>query len=101
MRTEDLIASADALERLAATSTGGEWQLRGLLATRPEVVAHHGDGTTEHVAEARAGSARWIAALSPELAPLLAEWLRSAARRDEIDPAAHAFARALLRRLPD
>ena len=97
--SDDLLAAAAALDRLAAAATGGDWRLRGLLATRPEVVARHDDGTTEHVAEARSRSARWIAALSPQLAPSLAEWLRSAARQDEPDPAALAFAHALLERL--
>nr|WP_218889655.1 hypothetical protein [Saccharopolyspora hordei] len=87
------------MARLAAVTTGGDWRVGGLLATRPEVIAHVGEGATEHVAEARAGTARWIAALSPALAAPLAEWLRSAARADRLDPAALAFARELRRRL--
>ncbi|MCU1616743.1 MAG: GCN5-related N-acetyltransferase [Frankiales bacterium] len=70
----------------------------GLLATRAEVVAHRPDGSTEHVAEARAGSAAWITALSPALAVPLAALLRAAAdtgpRREAED-----LARALLARL--
>jgi hypothetical protein len=95
----ELLSAAEALERLAAVSTGGQWRLGGLLATRPEIIAHREDGTTEHVAEARADSARWIATLSPMLARPLADWLRSAARADPIDAAAMSFARALRHRL--
>ncbi|WP_116450262.1 hypothetical protein [Blastococcus litoris] len=88
--------AADRLEALAVRTTGGDWRLAGLLATRPEVVAHAPDGGTEHVAEARARTAEWIAALSPTLAPALVAWLRSA----DGDPAAARFARVLLDRLP-
>ncbi|QUH02113.1 hypothetical protein HUO13_16105 [Saccharopolyspora erythraea] len=98
--SDELLAAAHALERLAAASTGGEWRLTGLLATRPEVITHHDDGTTEHIAEARTRSARWIAALSPQLAAPLAEWLRSAARQERVDPAAVEVARVLRRRIP-
>jgi hypothetical protein len=93
-----LSTAADRLEALAARTTPGDWRLTGLLATRPEVVAHRPDGSTEHVAEARAGSAAWITALSPALAVPLAALLRAAAdagpRREAED-----LARALLARL--
>ncbi len=95
-----LRTAADRLDALAARTTPGDWRTGGLLATRPEVVAHSADGSTEHVAEARAGTGAWIAALSPALAAPLAAWLRSAAGQDPVDPAAGAFARALLARLP-
>ncbi len=95
----ELITAADRLERLAARTTAGDWQLGGLLATRPEVVATTADGRTEHLAEARARSAEWIAALSPAVAAPLAAWLRSAADR-EPDDAAVQVARTLLDRLP-
>ena len=72
--------------------------MAGLLATRPEVVAYT-DGGTEHVAEARAASAAWIAALSPAVAAPLVAWLRAAAAAEPVDPAAVAVARALLDRL--
>jgi hypothetical protein len=52
------------------------------------------------VAEARAGTAPWIAALSPALAAPLVSWLRAAATHEPVDPAAAAVARALLARLP-
>ena len=91
-----LRAAADRLEALAARSTPGDWRIGGLLASRPEVIAHR-DGGTEHVAEARAGSAAWISALSPALAAPLAAWLRAS---PATDAAAVAFARALLDRLP-
>ncbi|WP_210435012.1 hypothetical protein [Saccharopolyspora sp. ASAGF58] len=97
---DELVGVAESLERLAAVSTRGDWQVEGLLATRPEVVAHFEGGATEHVAEARAGSARWIAALSPALVEPLAAWLRAAAGQEEIDAAALSFARALRQRLP-
>jgi hypothetical protein len=93
-----LLAVADRLERLARRTAPGEWRIGGLLASRPEVIAHRADGT-EHVAEARAGSARWIAALSPAVAEPLVAWLRSAADRDPVDPAAVTLARMLLSRL--
>ncbi len=96
-RTE-LLAAADRLEQLAARTTGGDWRLDGLLATRPEVVAHTDDGGTEHVAEARARTAEWIAALSPALAGPLAAWLRAAADADPAQAAAADVARVLLRR---
>jgi hypothetical protein len=95
-----LRTAADRLERLAARSTGGDWRPAGLLATRPEVVAHAADGGTEHVAEARARTGEWIAALSPDLAAPLAAWLRAAAGNDPVDDAAADVARLLLRRLP-
>ncbi|RCW44634.1 hypothetical protein DFQ14_104223 [Halopolyspora algeriensis] len=95
----ELRDAAELIERLAATSTRGRWQLRGLLATRPEVVAEREDGSTEHVAEARAASGHWITAMSPAVGPPLAGWLRSAARTEStVDPDALSVARALLDR---
>ena len=95
-----LLAAADRVERLAARTTPGNWRPAGLLASRPEVIAHRADGGTEHVAEARAGSGAWIAAFSPALAGPLVDLLRTAAARPEADAAAVALARALLDRLP-
>jgi hypothetical protein len=95
----ELAAAADRLERLAARTTAGDWRLGGLLATRPEVVAHSPDGGTEHVAEARARTAEWIAALSPAVAEPLVAWLRSAADKDPVDDDALRLARTLLERL--
>ena len=89
-----LLEAADRLEALAARTTGGTWTTRGLLASRPEVVAVADDGGTEHVAEARARTAEWIRTLSPALAAPLAGWLRAAARTP-VDPAALAVARRL------
>jgi hypothetical protein len=94
----ELAAAADAVEWLAGATTAGEWRIGGLLATRPEIIAHHPDGATEHVAEARSGSARWIAAMSPALARPLAQWLRSAAAQEPVDPAALRFARVITER---
>jgi hypothetical protein len=91
---EVLLAAADRLAALAARTTGGSWTLRGLLASRPEVVAELADGATEHVAEARARTAEWIQALSPALAGPLVAWLRDAARAP-VDPQALAVARVL------
>jgi hypothetical protein len=87
---------ADRLEALAAVSTPGDWRAAGLLASRPEVVAHRADGSTEHVAEARAASVRWVTALSPAVAPPLAALLRESGP----SPAAVALARLLDGRLP-
>jgi hypothetical protein len=96
----DLRTAADRLERLAGRTTGGDWRLAGLLATRPEVIAHASDGGTEHVAEARARTGEWIATLSPDLAAPIAAWLRAAADAEPVDAAAVTVARLLLQRLP-
>jgi hypothetical protein len=91
---------ADRIERLAARTTPGDWRPTGLLASRPEVVAHRADGGTEHVAEARAASGAWIAAFSPALAAPLVELLRASAAQPVPGPAVVTLARALLARLP-
>ncbi|WP_346619160.1 hypothetical protein [Blastococcus montanus] len=91
--------AADRLDLLADRTTPGDWRLDGLLASRPEVVAHAPDGGTEHVAEARARSGAWIAALSSALAGPLAAWLRAAAD-GPAHPAAVEVARHLVARLP-
>jgi hypothetical protein len=90
-----LRTAADRLELLAGRTTPGEWRVTGLLATRPEVIAVGADGGTEHVAEARARTAEWIATLSPAVAGPLAAWLRAAAASDPVDPAATDLARML------
>jgi hypothetical protein len=99
-----LRTAAARLDRLAARTTSGDWRTGGLLATRPAVSAHRdatdGEPGTEHVAEARAGTAAWISALSPAVGPPLAAWLRAAADASDVDPAATAVARVLLDRLP-
>jgi hypothetical protein len=95
-----LRTAADRLEELAGRTTPGDWRIGGLLASRPEVIAHRADGTTEHVAEARSGTAGWIATVSPAVAAPLVAWLRAAAGSTPPDPASTAFARALLERLP-
>ena len=98
-----LRTAADRLEALAARTTAGDWRTGGLLVTRPEVIAYResaGGTDTEHVAEARSGTAAWISALSPALAPPLADWLRAAAAAPTVDPASTAVARTLLERLP-
>ena len=95
-----LRAAADRLDALAARTTPGDWRITGLLASRPEVVAHRADGSTEHVAEARAASAAWITALSPAVAGPLASWLRAEAGVSSPSLHAAALARVLLARLP-
>jgi len=45
-----LLTAADRVEALAARTTPGDWRPAGLLATRPEVVAHLADGGTEPAA---------------------------------------------------
>ena len=92
--------AAERLQSLAGRTTGGDWRIGGLLASRPEVIAHRVDGT-EHVAEARAGTAAWITTLSPAIAGPLVSWLRAAADGDTVDPAAVTLARTLLDRLPN
>jgi hypothetical protein len=94
-----LRTAADRLERLADRTTQGDWRAGGLLASRPEVIAHL-DGGTEHVAEARARTAAWITALSPVVGRALVAWLRAAAEAPSVDPSATATAQALLDRLP-
>lgn len=74
-----LRTAADQLQALAARTTRGAWEVTGLLATRPEVIARFPDGGTQHVAEARAATAAWIVAMSPAMAAPLAAWLRAAA----------------------
>jgi hypothetical protein len=91
-----LRAAADRLDVLAARTTPGAWRTAGLLASRPDVVAHLPDGGTEHVAEARARSAEWIVTLSPALAAPLAAWLRAAAVDPAAGPEALAVARVVL-----
>jgi len=100
MDDADLLRAAAArLTAHAARSTAGDWRVAGLLASRPEVVAHRPDGETEHVAEARAASARWIAGLSPAVAVPLADWLLAEAdAADRAEPALR-LARLLLDRL--
>jgi hypothetical protein len=96
MSRETLEAAARRLDELADRTTAGTWTITGLLASRPEVVARMADGSSQHVAEARAGTAAWITALSPAVAPHLAQWLRVEARRQEPAPDAVALARHLL-----
>ncbi len=101
MTDRDLLRTvADRLADLGQRSTPGDWRIAGLLASRPEIVAHRPDGATEHVAEARAASAGWIAAVSPAVAQPLAQWLREAAGSDPVPSAALALARVLAGRLP-
>jgi hypothetical protein len=71
--------AADELERLHHRVPSGRWSIRGLLATRPEIVAEDAEGRTEHVAEARQRSARWILAMSPAVAHPIVAWLRETA----------------------
>ena len=93
---ELLHAAADRLDALAARTTGGTWRTVGLLASRPEVVAHLPGGGTEHVAEGRARTADWIVAVSPALAVPLAAWLRAAADEPDASQDALAVARVLV-----
>jgi hypothetical protein len=95
-----LLSAAERLEALAARTTPGNWRPGGLLASRPEVIAHFPDGGTEHVADARAGTGPWITALSPTVAGPLVAWLRAAAANEPVDPAAVELARTLSERLP-
>ena len=90
----------DRLEAVAARTTTGDWRIRGLLASRPEIVAHRPDGGTEHVAEARERTAAWITALSPAVAGPLVTLLRVAGGADPLEPAAVDLARVLAARLP-
>jgi hypothetical protein len=94
-----LLEAARRLEELAARTTPGDWRPQGMLATRPEVVAHQPDGSTEHVAEARRRTAMWIIALSPAVAAPLAAVLRRAAAGPP-DDAALDLATVLLERMP-
>jgi hypothetical protein len=95
---EVLRAAAARLEALAGRATAGSWETTGLLASRPEVVARRADGSTEHVAEARAASAAWITTVSPAVAAPLVAWLRATADAPGPAPAeALALAAVLLR----
>jgi hypothetical protein len=95
-----LRSAADRLDVLAQRTTPGDWRAGGLLASRPEVIAHFPDGGTEHVAEARSGTGLWITVFSPTLAGPLAAWLRAAAATEPVEPAAVEFARLLSERMP-
>ena len=99
--SELLIDVAERLEALARRSTPGDWRIGGLLASRPEVIAHASDGATEHVAEARAASGGWIATLSPAVAEPLAAWLREAAGTQPVPESARVFAQVLADRMPE
>ncbi len=89
MSAVDRRRAADLLDELAARTTPGRWVTRGLLASRPEVVAELPGGGTQHVAEARAATAGWISAVTPALAAPLATWLRRAGD-DDVEAAAVA-----------
>ena len=91
---------ADRLEVLAARTTDGDWRAEHLLASRPEIKAHRPDGGTEHVAEARARSAAWIAGMSPAIATPLVTMLRVAAAADQLEQAAVDLTHVLAFRLP-
>ena len=91
---------ADRLEVLAARTTAGDWRAEHLLASRPEIKAHRPDGGTEHVAEARARSAAWIAGMSPAIATPLVTMLRVAAAADTLEQAAVDLTHVLAFRLP-
>jgi hypothetical protein len=91
---------ADRLEVLAARTTDGDWRANHLLASRPEIIAHRPDGGTEHVAEARARSAAWIAGLSPAIATPLVTLLRVASAADPLEQAAVDLTHVLAFRLP-
>ena len=71
--------AARELEELRGRTPGGTWETTGLLASRPEVVARYDDGSTEHVAEARARTAPWNVGLSPAVVEPLPAWLRATA----------------------
>jgi hypothetical protein len=76
---EPLRRAADRIEALRGRTPGGEWRVAGLLATRPEVVTRLDDGSSEHVADARARTASWIVTLAPPVAGPLVDWLRTTA----------------------
>lgn len=82
-RGAELRDAAHRLEDLSARTPAGEWETVGLLASRPEVIARHDDGTTEHVADTRARTAAWIVGLSPRVIEPLIAWLRATA--DAVD----------------
>jgi hypothetical protein len=71
--------AADELGRLRELVPSGRWSARGLLATRPEIVAENTAGHSEHVADARRRSAEWILAMAPAVASPLIAWLRETA----------------------
>jgi hypothetical protein len=71
--------AADELDRLRRQVPPGRWSTRGLLASRPEIVAEDDAGHTEHVADARHRSAGWLVAMAPTVASPLIAWLRETA----------------------
>lgn len=105
--TPDLLRrAAEELRRLHRQVPPGRWTARGLLASRPEIVAEDSEGHTEHVAEARQRSVGWIVALGPAAAVPLISWLSETADALEqpglatpiATEAATAFASGLLGR---
>ena len=106
--TPDLLRrAAEELGRLHRQVPPGRWAARGLLASRPEIVAEDAEGNTEHVAEARQRSVGWIVALGPASALPLIRWLSETADALEqpglatpiATDAATAFAAGLLGRV--
>jgi hypothetical protein len=72
-----LLAAADRIRDLAANATGGTWDAadtRGVWSDEEKRVA---------VAETR-DDARWIAALSPALAPMIEQVLRDTAKEYDV-----------------
>ena len=71
-----LVAAADLIRDLAAKAKPGPWSLydRGVCWEIPELPEMH-DGLSGF----REVDARWIAALSPALAPMIEKWLRETA----------------------
>ncbi len=89
-----LRSAADRLEALRGRTPEGRWGTTGLLASRPEVVARYDDGSSEHVADARARTAAWIVALSPSVGEPLIVWLRATADALEAGDVSRASASA-------
>ena len=62
---------------LAARTTAGDWRVTGLLASRPEVVAHGRTAAPSTSPRPGRATAAWIAALSPAVAGAARRrWLR-------------------------
>lgn len=81
-----LVAAADLIRNLAAAATPGRWEVDERGAERVELVLRSPSAGvvvvhrfSPHPDSLNRADARWIAALSPALAPMIEKWLREAA----------------------
>lgn len=78
--SDQLVAAADLIRDLAAHACKGPWFAPGPDDTEERIWAHNGHGPRGYtvVESCDYDDGRWIAALSPALAPMIQVWLRRA-----------------------